>query len=343
MVAATLRSLDGVAREACIQRYLLGRPYREISLALGVPVGTIKRRLHDARQKMIRAFAAQTEPVLHVGYLPVSDHLLGMVSHCINRGRLRIHLKRFLSWAGLAAALENGTLDAAFIMAPLALALRNRGVPIAYVMDAHHEGSAITVRRDLSTCQPARWNRVGMPYAISTHRILLAGMLEVGPAPATAGITPQYRGPSYLVNALERRDIDAFACAEPWNTKAEAEGSGRIVARSRDFLPGHICCILVVREELIETRGEWVREYLKLLLSAYDFIAADWGRSAEIQARYTGVSADIIRHVLREGQISFEDIIPDRGRIESLMHLALRAGILDRPCNLDRFLRTDIL
>ncbi len=75
MVTRVLASLPGVAREACRMRYVLGLSYRHIAEALGVPVGTLKRRLHDARKKVVRALADDAETVLHVGYMPITDHL----------------------------------------------------------------------------------------------------------------------------------------------------------------------------------------------------------------------------------------------------------------------------
>jgi NitT/TauT family transport system substrate-binding protein len=344
MVAKTLALLDSVSREACIQRYVYGRSYKEIAADLQVPLGTIKRRLHAARDKVIKVFEHQEErPSLTVGYLPISDHLLGMISHCLNRGRLRIHMRKFLSWSSLVRALKNELLDAAFIMAPIALVLHNKGVPICYVMDAHHEGSAITVRNDKAAGWLSNSDRLGMPNAISTHSILFAEMSSIDCMPDLGAIQTKYCGPSYLQHFLISGEIDAFFCAEPWNTKAEIEGAGRILARSKDFLPGHICCILVVREEILGKRRELIRSYLKLLLSANDYLSADYRRSAKIQELYTGVSADIIEHVLRKGEVNFTDIIPDHDRINKFMRIAIRAGVLDAPCDLDRFVRNDII
>jgi NitT/TauT family transport system substrate-binding protein len=344
MVAATIESLDGVAREACIQRYVLGLPYKEIATALQVPEGTIKRRLHDVRNQMIKAFQICGEPVIRVGYLPISDHILAMVSHCINRSSLKIRLKKFLSWSSLATSLENGLLDAAFVMAPIAMAMRNKGVPIVYIMDGHHDGSAITVRKDMGAGR--FWmseNRVGLPYAISTQSILFADLVGANHEANPSAAKTRYLGPSYLLNALISGEIDAFCCAEPWNTKAVIEGAGTILARSKDFLPGHICCILVVREAFLEKHGDRVRSYLRLLLSTNEYLSADFNRSAKIQERYTGVPADIIKHVLHRREVTFNEIMPDRGRFESLMHLAVRTGLLETPRNIDAFLCNSIL
>jgi hypothetical protein len=93
----------------------------------------------------------------------------------------------------------------------------------------------------------------------------------------------------------------------------------------------------------LEKHGDRVRSYLRLLLSTNEYLSTDFNRSAKIQERYTGVSADIIRHALNRREITFNEIMPDRSRIESLMRLAMRTGILKKPCDIDAFLCNSIL
>jgi NitT/TauT family transport system substrate-binding protein len=342
IVAKTLNELDGVAREACIQRYILGWSYKAIAASLKVPLGTVKRRLFDAKSQLITMLKAKGEPVICVGYLPITDHLLAMVSHYLNQSHLGIGLKRFLSWASLEKSLVNGMLDAAFVMAPMAMSLRNKGVPLVYVMDAHREGSAITVRNGLDVRHKWDGIRVGLPYATSTHSMLLSSMFDTGIGSETTAIQAQYQGPSYLLNSLGSSEIDAFFCAEPWNTKAVIEKRGSILVRSKDLFPGHICCILVVMEDFLLKHGDLVQSYLRLLTSANRYLSKNPGHSAKIQELYTGVPAGINEKVLRDGDTSFCDLIPDRGRIEEMMTLALTTGVLDSPCELDAFLCTDM-
>ena len=46
---AGLRALDGRLRESLVTVEVLGYTYREAGVLLGVPEGTVKRRVHDAR------------------------------------------------------------------------------------------------------------------------------------------------------------------------------------------------------------------------------------------------------------------------------------------------------
>lgn len=341
MVRRVLAGLPGAAREACILRFVHGLRYGDIAKSLGVPKGTIKRRIHDARNKIVAEFRKLRLRIIRVGYLPISDHLLAMVAHSRNDcADFEINLSRFLSWGSLAKALAGGLLDAAFIMAPLAMFLRNKGAPLIYVLDGHHDGSALTVRKDMSGRDLLR-ARVGLPHAASTQRMYLQDLMETAPPSGKNAPGARYISPSYLDRHFAERRIDGFFCAEPWNAKSEAEGLGRILARSRDFAPGHVCCGLAVRENFAADNGELLNDYVGKLLAAADFAVRHPDDCARIQERYTGISHDIARRILEQGFITFRDLAPDQCRMERSMRLAMRSGILDKPCDLQSFLRPD--
>lgn len=344
-ISKTLDSLNGVYREACIQRFILGRTYREISDILGVPEGTIKRRLHDAKEKIIRDLDNQGRPVIRVGFLPVSDHLLAMVAHHLHdQQKFEIYNKKHLSWSGLVDSLKTGALDAAFIMAPLALSLRNQGMPILYVLDGHHNGSAITVRQGNAAAKSRNeWGCVGFPYHISTQSLIFSKMFDNSAKSSSIRPTAKYISPSYLIKSLMSGKIDAFFCAEPWNTKAALDGTGRIIVRSREIYPEHICCILVVKEDFAIKKSDILKDYIKLLATANELINTNPDYCARIQAGCTGVPAGVVEMILKKKDITYQDIIPDKSRVESFMNLAVNTGLLQKSCNLNSFMRTDLV
>jgi NitT/TauT family transport system substrate-binding protein len=144
--------------------------------------------------------------------------------------------------------------------------------------------------------------------------------------------------PSSMSRPLASRRLDGFFCAEPWGLLAEGKGMGKILIRSRDLKPGHVCCILVVRNAFAKECPQLLADYLKLLDAAAGYARAHPEESGAIQARYTGIDRHTAAAVLQRGFISFHDLTPDRGRAEQLMSMALNAGILDRPCDLTSLL-----
>ena len=208
IIARIRGSLEGRDKEACIQRYIHGRPYKEIAESLGLPLGTLKRRLHGARETIIREYQKSQARVIRVGYLPISDHLLAMVSHARHiQTNCEVHLQRFLSWSALVQALANGLLDAAFVMAPLAMSLHSKGMEIIYVLDGHHDGSALTIG---SKDDSLKDGRMGLPYAISTHAAILKSHMDLGQN-TESSVRPEYINPSYIIRSLK---IGRASCRE---------------------------------------------------------------------------------------------------------------------------------
>jgi NitT/TauT family transport system substrate-binding protein len=347
MVRTLLASLPEVYRETAVQRYMLGRPYEEISAALGLPVGTVKRRLHETRIRLMRAMAGRDTQTIRVGCLPISDHLLPMIAQQRHdQAAFHVSLRKFLSWSELTRALVNESLDAAMLMAPLAMVLHNRGVPLKWAMDGHHEGSAITMQKSMAR-NLAR-NRfkgedlagatMGLPHPLSTHGMLLRSVLGLGQAGGPGPFRPVYLNPSFMARPLARKTMDGFFCAEPWGLMAETAGTGTVRIRSHDLAADHVCCILAVRGDFARDKPDLLDNYLNLLRGAADFAHAHPIESASIQSRFTGVDRDAAAFVLHRGFVTFRDLSPDSARAGHVMRMAMQAGMLDRPCDLNSLL-----
>ena len=334
---AAIEDLPGRLRDVCRLHYRRGLSVAEAAQACGLPEGTAKKRLFTARPLLQARLARfHCETIFRVGYMPISDHLLAMCADRLSQGRgLPLCSKRYLSWAALADDLRRGRLDAAFIMAPLALRLRQSGTPLAYVMDGHHDGSSLSLSR-----RSERRERMGLPGECSTHHVLLDHLLRERPElsqPSTLVVNP-----SSVITSLRQNEIGSFFCAEPWSTKCVRAGLGDTVLRSRDILSGHLCCILAVREEFVQGQGRVLTDYLRTLLAARDRVRRDPAFAAATQAAYSGIEASVARQVLDEVTISFDDLCPEQARLDAFAQLAKQAGVLPASCSVSGFARPDL-
>jgi NitT/TauT family transport system substrate-binding protein len=83
-----------------------------------------------------------------IGFLPVTCHLTCPVTDFINKqmtGESIFEPLRFNGWPELKEAYLSGYTPATFILAPMAMALREQGVPIKIVYLGHRDGSAVMV------------------------------------------------------------------------------------------------------------------------------------------------------------------------------------------------------
>lgn len=344
-VGRAISQLSTPLQETCRLYFEAELPVSEIATILRIQEATVRKRIHGARANLRKILASGIDgPSIVVGYLPISDHLLGMVAHRLSgTGNCRIHMKRFLSWEALAKALRKGTINTAFIMAPLAMQLCNSGIQLKYIMDGHHDGSGITSstgRAPGKSEDRLHGKRIGVPGTYSTHRILLNQLARECPG-SWDNVNTVDTNPSYVINSLKRQAIDAFFCSEPWCTKCVTEGEADMQIHSNEIAPGHICCVVTIREDFCESHPELVSDYVRLLHRAQRKLHSDFEYCAQAQAQYTGVSPDLAFRILEKKIVTFDDLRPDQGRIHEFMQQAISCDVLSRPCDLDAFVCND--
>jgi NitT/TauT family transport system substrate-binding protein len=86
-----------------------------------------------------------------VGFLPVTCHLTCPVTDWINKsiaGAGFYEPIRFSGWPELKESFLSGQTKATFILAPLAMILKEQGTPIKIVYLGHRDGTAIMVHKD---------------------------------------------------------------------------------------------------------------------------------------------------------------------------------------------------
>ncbi len=336
-VKQALTRLSPPLREVCVLYYEHGLTIEEIADLLAIKRGTVRKRLHSAQPCLSKMLSGKPKDTpIRVGYLPISDHLLGMVAHWLGKGRHSgMQMKRFLSWSVLAEALAQRRIDAAFIMTPLAMQLCNSGTPLKCVLHSHHNGSALA-----AVTKTLKGKRIGVPGQYATHRVLLGLLARESPS-VWNNISISNTNPSYAINYLRRQSIDAFFCAEPWSTKSVCNGDASMILHSKEIAPGHPCCLLAVREDFCDAHAELVNDYVRLVYQARDKAHADKDLCGSIQSLYTGVQSDLAAKVLKDKTITFDNLEPDMERMRAFMNLCLASGVLPAPCDVEKFVCKD--
>ncbi len=106
-----------------------------------------ERQLVVGRQRLPAGRQTQVQRRLHPGDVPPG--LPGDRLHLEILGGRRIFLPRmFQGFPEIKEALISNKMQAAFIVAPLAIALKAQGVPIKIVYLGHRYGSAVVVQKD---------------------------------------------------------------------------------------------------------------------------------------------------------------------------------------------------
>jgi len=198
-----------------------------------------------------------------VAYIPVTCQLTCPVTDYISK--LSEHGEVFLprlfqGFPEIKEALISNKVQAAFIVAPLAIALRSQGVPIKVVYLGHRYGSAVVVRKNgpIKTFADMRGRTAAIPSRFSDERLLLFRAMKVW-GMKRGDIKMVEMAPPDVASALATGAIDAFSMGEPFPSQAELAGYGRILFQAREYWPDYMSCILVVQQDLINKRPEVVQ------------------------------------------------------------------------------------
>lgn len=198
-----------------------------------------------------------------VAYIPVTCHLACPVTDYISKfsrsGEIFIP-QMFEGFPEIKEALIANRVQAAFIVAPLAIALKAQGVPIKIVYLGHRYGSAMVVAKDgpIKTVEDMRGKIIAIPNRFSDERLMVfRAMKAAGIKPGEIKLVEM--SPPDVVGALAAKAIDGFSMGEPFPSQAEMGGFGRVLFQARDYWPDYMSCVVVVREDMIEQRPDAVQ------------------------------------------------------------------------------------
>jgi NitT/TauT family transport system substrate-binding protein len=277
------------------------------------------------------AIAGTGKATLKIGYLPITDHLLLIAAFRERFKNLTIQPVRFSSWPENAEALKSGAIDGSFLLTPMSLALREKGVPIKVVLLGHRNGSVITVKNsgDINRIEDLKGKTIAVPSQFSTHNILLRKVLADKGLDAARDVKIIDMPPPEMVVALATGRIHGFIVAEPFGVQAEAAHAGKVLMLSKDIWPNHICCVLNLREQVIRAYPEAVQELVAGLSRTAAFIEANPAQAALDSQQLLGQKPQIIERVLTtpSDRLTFNNLVPDLADFSATRDYMVKFGL----------------
>jgi len=291
-----------------------------------------------------------------VAHMKITDHLvLGITQDKVKKGAeefkyLDLQTQPMMGWQQVAGALKDGHVDAAFILAPTAMDLYKAGLKAKLILFSHRSGSVLIANKKahIKTIQDFKGKVVIIPYQLSVHNMLLHKLCsEAGIEPgAGKDVLLEVMAPAQMVEALqydEEGEIAGFIVAEPFASQAVTEGYGEEFSLSKDIWPEHPCCVLVVRDEMIERHPDAVHELTNSLVKSGKFISTSTTTAARVGADFLGQKAEVIKRVLTEppDRITTANLFPvieDLATIQDYMHDQM--GIMKEKIDLEKFVDT---
>jgi ABC-type nitrate/sulfonate/bicarbonate transport system substrate-binding protein len=291
---------------------------------------------------------------LNVAHIQITDHLaLGALKHRIDLGEVTpkhfvLNTDRKPGWNPIQEGLENAELDAAFVLAPIAMDLFAYDSPIRLVLLAHKNGSTFVRSRNYdprfdSLQSFYKYKVVDIPHKMSVHHMLAHQFLkELGLKPGVPGkkainvrfeVVPPIKMPGIM---KENEDVAGFMVAEPIATKAIATEVGNLEFVSSTRWENHPCCVVAMQQDFIENYPEAAQEFVSMIVESGKYVEADKARAADIAVKFLdpegkmGLNPAVLQKVFSQPQaIRMDDLYPvneDLDKIQRYMHDVMGIG-----------------
>src|SRR4051812_31160930 len=213
---------------------------------------------------------AKKKDPLVVGGLPVTCNLTLPVACTAKDASLKagtaandfaFQFSKYSGWPEIKESLMAGRIQAGYMLAPLVMDLADKKIPVKVVSLGHRSGAVIMVRTE-STYQhftDLKGKRVAIPSRFAVDFLFLRKML------ARENMTPKdieivEMPPPDMPAALYANAVDGYCTGEPFGAAAQRAGYARVLRMTRDEWRNYICCVLTVRQELIEENRPMVQD-----------------------------------------------------------------------------------
>lgn len=277
-----------------------------------------------------------SRPELAVGFLPVTCHLTCPVTDFATRTstQTRFVSQRFTDFPTVVETLKAGRISATFMIAPLAMKLREQGVPCKIVYLGHRDGSTVMVRKSnpARSLRDLRGKTFAIPSKYSNQYLVLRKLMEdQGMAPDDLDFVEM--PPPDMPGALAVGAIEGYFVGEPHAAKAEVDGTGRVLHHAKDIWPRFISCVLVVHEKLIAEKPEVVRDLVRGIAESGEWAETHRLDAAKVAAPYFRQNEKVLRYVLTQppDRVSYRMLTPTDEDLQKIQDMGVKSGILKNP------------
>ncbi len=302
---------------------------------------------------------------LNVAHIQITDHLaLGVLKHRIDQGEIEpehfdLTTSLMPGWNPIQEGLENGAIDCAFVLAPIAMDLFAYDSPIELVLFAHKNGSTFVRNRHYdvrfdSLQSYYKYKVVDIPHKMSIHHMLAHQFLkELGLKPGVPGktainvrfeVVPPIKMPGIM---KENENVAGFMVAEPIATKAIYGEIGNLEFVSATRWDNHPCCVVTMQKEFIDKYPEAVQEFVTLLKNTGEYIEDDKKKAADIAVGFLdpegkiGLTSQVLQNVFAQPQAirwdGLEPVLEDLDKVQKYMHDVMEIG---KIIDLEKFVNT---
>ncbi len=286
---------------------------------------------------------------LTIGFLPVTCHLTCPVTDFASKNSqtsTNFNSRLFTDFPTVVSAMETKQIQATFMIVPLAMKLREQGVPVQICYLGHRDGSEIVVGKNsnIRSLRDLKGKKVALPSFFSNQNFVIHKLMEDYGMKAD-DITFIILPPPDMPTSLAAGAIDGYFVGEPFCAKAELDGTGRILYYSRDIWPNFISCALVVHQDLIKSNPDVVRDLVNGIARSGMWAETHRAEAAKLAAPYFHQNEKILNYVLTSSpeRVKYVDLNPTDEDLQNIEDMGIKLGYLKKRIPIDELINRNFI
>jgi NitT/TauT family transport system substrate-binding protein len=271
------------------------------------------------------------QEVVRMGYMPVVTNLAAPLLDYVSRHGDGVHFEavKFSSFAEMAEALRNDSIQAAFIIAPLAIVLRQQGVDVKVVLIGNRHESTLVARKTLNAkrLEDLAGRTIAVPMRYSGHNLCLLKMIE------EKGLAGKIRvvemNPPDMASALTSGALDAYFVGEPFAAQTVLSNDADVVAYVESLWPDFICNLVLVKNSWIDANPSVVQKLVEMAARSGLWAGRHPDKAARIASGYWNQSVELVNYAMTtpSGRVVYDRFIPKTAEIQTLADLMVHYNL----------------
>ena len=280
-------------------------------------------------------FERRQRTVVRMGYMPVIANLAcPLLDFATKEGNgIRFEALKFSSFAEMGEALRNGHIQAAFIIAPLSIVLRQQGAEVRVVYIGNRHESTLVVRKDLKVKDfgDLAGKKIAVPIRYSGHNVAIRRLAEQFEIRG-AQLNIVEMNPPDMPSALATGSLDGYFVGEPFAAQTIRSGKSKVLYYVEQVWPGFICNLLLVRQDFINEHPDQVQMLVQGAARSGFWAREHTKEAAAIVAQYWNQPVELIEFALGtpRNRIVFDRFVPKDEELQFLANEMMRFKLLEK-------------
>lgn len=273
------------------------------------------------------------DTVVSMGYMPVISNLSAPILDYLTRDsdRLRFQAIKYASFAEMVESFRNGHIQAAFIIAPLSIVLKQQGEDIQIVYIGNRHESTLVARKDLhiKTIKDLVGKTVAVPMKYSGHNLALLQLIDEHNLAGEINIVEM--NPPDMAASLAAGSLDAYFVGEPFAAQTLKSEDADLVYYVEDIWEGFICNLLIVKKSFALAHPDETRIMVHAAVRSGIWAQENPQEAAALASRYWNQPTDLVKFALStpKDRIVFDKFTPKQAEMQYMADLMVDYRLLE--------------